>query len=320
MAGLDEPSPVVTSPVSRVSDWVPDGTRRAGGVGGRAEVMTSEGVLGVRAAEELEAAVESASAVFPFAGYISEQRDSIVNIARTVHKHVPAGGRILDFGCGPGDKTTVLAAMGYECTGCDDLSDPWHLSGDNRGTITRFLLSRGVDFRLTGADCELPAGVTSKRYDLVLLCDVLEHLHSSPRRLLVSLAGLLKNEGLLLITVPNAANLRKRFSLLAGKTNLPPFDQYYFHPEAQWRGHVREYVRDDLERMAKHLCMTIVELRSCHHMLRRLPILWRLPYRAGTLLCPGVRDTWVAVFQKPSGWRQPELAARASRHEWIESE
>ena len=83
-----------------------------------------------------------------------------------------------------------------------------------------------------------------------MLNDVIEHLHNSPRSILLALLEALKDEGVLLITVPNAGNIRKRLDLLRGKTNLPPFSQYYWHPDP-WRGHVREYVHGDLEQLAQ---------------------------------------------------------------------
>ena len=42
----------------------------------------------------------------------------------------------------------------------------------------------------------------------------------------------------------DASNIRKRIDLLLGKTNLPPFDGYYWSPDP-WRDHNREYVLDD---------------------------------------------------------------------------
>jgi 2-polyprenyl-3-methyl-5-hydroxy-6-metoxy-1,4-benzoquinol methylase len=261
-------------------------------------------------------ALRLVSASFPFGGYTAELGDSVINVAETVAEHVPPGARILDFGCGPGDKTAVLAAMGYDCTACDDLKDPWHLKGSNREAIRSYLLSQGIDFCLSASGFDLPPRVVEKCYDLILLCDVIEHLHSSPRRLLVALVGLLNDNGRLLITVPNAANLRKRLAVLMGKTNLPPFDKYYFHPNEEWRGHVREYVRADLVQLAKYAGLDILELRSCHHMLRRLPAACRLPYRWATLVCPGVRDSWLAVLQKPCGWREPEPPKFPCRSEW----
>jgi len=105
---------------------------------------------------------------------------------------------------------------------------------------------------------------------MVMCHDVLEHLHDSPRELLNDLAELIKPTGLLFITVPNAVNIRKRISVLVGNTNHPRFDTYYWYP-GPWRGHVREYVRKDLELLCQYLGFTIEQLNGCHHMLHVLP-------------------------------------------------
>ena len=70
---------------------------------------------------------------------------------------------------------------------------------------------------------------------MVMLNHVVEHLHDFPRDLLNDLLTLVKPSGLLFITVPNAGNVRKRLDLLRGKTNLPPYEGYYWYP-GRWRG------------------------------------------------------------------------------------
>ena len=49
-----------------------------------------------------------------------------------------------------------------------------------------------------------------KEFDMIMLNDIIEHLHESPKELLLSLLALLKDDGILFITVPNAGNIKKR--------------------------------------------------------------------------------------------------------------
>jgi hypothetical protein len=64
----------------------------------------------------------------------------------------------------------------------------------------------------------------------------------------------LKPGGTLLIEVPNAANLRKRFNLLRGRTNYWSYSAYYnFSP---YLGHVREYTIGDLRQLAQYIGAT----------------------------------------------------------------
>ncbi len=236
--------------------------------------------------------------MFPFPGYMDGSTGSYCTIAKIIQRYLTIGDRILDFGSGSCDKTAVIRAMGYQCSAYDDLSDDWHKLENNRAKIIQFAKDSDIDFRLASNN-SFPFEKHS--FDMVMLHDVIEHLHDSPRELLNDLIELIKPNGYLFITVPNAVNIRKRISVLLGKTNLPPFDNYYWYPGA-WRGHVREYVKGDLQQMAKFLNLEIVELCSCHHMLKVVPWMIRPIYRFLTNFFPGWRDSWLLLAKIPDGW------------------
>lgn len=227
--------------------------------------------------------------------------DAFLNIADTVMRHLPNGGKILDFGCGPMDKTAVLARLGYQCVGYDDLNDPWHRVPGNLEKIKEFARRESMRLDLA-ADGPMPYEKNS--FDLVMSNDVFEHIHDSPRELVNDLVEFLKPGGFLMITVPNAVNIRKRLEVLRGRTNLPGFDGFYWLP-GSWRGHVREYVRGDLVAMNKYLKLDMVELRGCDHMLVRVPKRFQKVYVAITNLADGLKDSWTYVGRKPEGW-QPQ--------------
>jgi SAM-dependent methyltransferase len=167
----------------------------------------------------------------------------------------------------------------------------------------------GIDLRVTE---RLILSSQLGKFDLVMLADVLEHLHHSPRTLLADLLRLVKPAGYLLITVPNAANVRKRLAIVRGKTNLPPFDQFYWS-EGLWRGHIREYTKEDLAALASYLELRTLELRSAHHMLGKVPKYMKLAYQAVTVLFPGWRDSWVLLAQKPPHWRAPRQFSQGAK-------
>lgn len=236
---------------------------------------------------------------FPFPGYMGSAVDSYSIISETVHRYLRGGDSILDYGSGPCDKTAVLQAQGYLCSACDDLSDAWHRETDNIQKVAEFAREMKIDFHLT---CNGDLPFDRESFDMVMMHDVLEHLHDSPRELLNDLLELVRPNGFLFITVPNAANIRKRLSLAVGRTNYTRYDKYYWYP-GPWRGHVREYVKHDLILLAEYLGLELRELRSCHNMTARLPWLVRMLYVGITNFFPGWRDTWLMVAQKPSSWR-----------------
>lgn len=248
----------------------------------------------------LKDAVTAVEKKFPFPGYMDATRYPYINIGNTAIRYLSSGARILDVGSGPCDKTAVLAALGFRCTAYDDFKDGWHTKGGNMEKINAFCNEFGIDLVTTMSN-DLPFAPDS--FDMVMMHDVLEHIHNSPRDFLNKLVTFIKPGGYFFTTVPNAVNIRKRLDVMRGKTNLARFDNYYWHLGDIWRGHVREYTKDDLYKLNSYLNLTPVELYSCHHMLRKLPLSIRPLYRAITWIFPGWRDTWSLLGRKEGGWK-----------------
>jgi len=240
---------------------------------------------------------------FPFENYIECKHLSNVykTVTDTVLTNLPSGSKILDFGCGPCDKTIILKKLGYDCYGYDDLQDDWHKINDNRKLILNNIKQNGIKFIDAGIEKEWP--FNKSEFDMVILNDVIEHLHDSPRVLLNDLVDILKDGGLLFITVPNAGNIRKRIHLMLGKTNLPPFNGYYWSP-GPWRDHIREYVLNDLKKLAFYLELKIIEIKARDHMLvpGKMPKAFIPLWKAITVLFPGWKDSWSLLAMKPNGW------------------
>lgn len=240
-------------------------------------------------------AAEKARAAFPFDGYFEADLAAHLTVGEIVERYLSKGARLYDFGAGACDKTAVAAALGCACTAMDDLGDDWYRRGDKAMKIKEFAASQGIAFSEAFTPPEENA------FDMVMLNDVMEHIHDSPRELLNALVAGLKTGGLLFITVPNLANIRKRLDILRGRTNLAPYDLYYWY-EGPWRGPQREYVRGDLEALCRNLGLDVVELRTVHHMLGKLPSVALPVYKAVTSVFTGWRDTWLLVARKPPGW------------------
>lgn len=237
---------------------------------------------------------------FPFKNYINPARKSgYFDMVKKVVKWAGTDVDVLDFGAGPCDKTALFAKVGMSVTAFDTLNDSWVKKDNNRKKILDFAVDCGVDYLLPSEQDASPWD--SKTYDVIMSHDVLEHFHSSPRILLNKLLERLKPGGLLVTTVPNAANLRKRIHLLVGKTNYNRYDYFYWYP-GTWNGHVREYVRKDLELLNQYLKLEMVELSSYHLQLDALPSLLRGPFRVASHLMTGVRDSWMLVSRKPENW------------------
>lgn len=249
----------------------------------------------------IDEAIQRVINEFPFEGYVTPEgvaSGAYSNVAKTALRYLQHGSSILDFGCGSCDKTAVLQLLGFRCSGYDDLQDDWHQIPGNREKILSFTNQCGIDFKLASTG-QYPFEKCS--FDMCMLHDVLEHLHDSPRELLNDLLELVKPDGLLFVTVPNAVNIRKRINVLFGKTNLPDFEDFYWYP-GHWRGHIREYVRNDLVKLAEYLNLEVLEVRGCDHMLLKLPKSIRPAYLFITKFFPGWKDSWLLVARKRQGW------------------
>ena len=239
---------------------------------------------------------------FPFGGYMdpaNDLRNGYLNIAESVKRILPVGSRVLDFGCGPCDKLAVLSSIGYKCWGFDDFSDDWHKKPGVIDAIRRFAIQNNISL-IDSMDNQQIGGQDS--FDLIMLNDVVEHLHDSPGPLLNNLIEKIKDGGYLLITVPNAVNIRKRISVFFGGTNYPSFEFYYYYP-VPYRGHIREYTVGDLRKMCEFLGLEKVVLTGCDHMLAKVPSGMRRVYLGITDLFPSLKDSIILIARKPQKWR-----------------
>ncbi|MCL0086750.1 class I SAM-dependent methyltransferase [Thermodesulfovibrionales bacterium] len=240
--------------------------------------------------------------IYPIPGYISSESGYFF-IADLMGRFLPNGGRILDIGCGGMDKTGLLTLMGYEMHGADDFQDPWHRRDDNLEKLEKFAKELGIT--LTIQDVEnYKLDYSENYFDGCMINDVIEHLHRSPKDLLNNAGNWLREGGVLLVTMPNSVNLRKRLSVMLGRSNYPPVDMFYENI-GPWKGHVREYTLAEQEYILRKNGFSILFSGTYHAMLetKLKPRFARCVYSAICRLLPTLRDSLVTVAQKPSGWK-----------------
>jgi SAM-dependent methyltransferase len=170
------------------------------------------------------------------------------------------GCRIVDLGGGLNPRNGVFARLGGSVTVIDifeyDLAwsvgkGPEQFAADCE-EIKQYLTSAGVRF-VDSDICkvDLRSIFAAESVDAVTSYHCLEHLHQSPKAVLESALRVLKPGGRLLVEVPNAVNLLKRFKVLAGRTNYGSYEDFY--DAANFTGHVREYAVCDLHALARRL-------------------------------------------------------------------
>jgi len=121
-------------------------------------------------------------------------------IAAVLQGSLPAGARILDVGCGNGVISRHLGRLGFQVLGID-------VSAKTIEKAKAATSLSNVNFMQKSAE-ELVA--SGERYDAVICSEVLEHL-TDPGALLKVLYSCLKEDGKLIVTVPNGKGPREMF-------------------------------------------------------------------------------------------------------------
>ncbi|MEO8413246.1 MAG: class I SAM-dependent methyltransferase [Ginsengibacter sp.] len=101
-----------------------------------------------------------------------------------------------------------------------------------------------------------PELIQTGDYDLVIACEVIEHLHLDLDLIYFQLNKLTKTGGIVLIQTPNAVPLKKRVAMLFGKN---PFEMIRPEYRPGYGGHVREFTMSELNDYAKRNGFEVVE-------------------------------------------------------------
>jgi len=161
-----------------------------------------------------------------------------------VRNMVGSNREVLDIGCGEGDFAAELKRNGNRVTGVDLLPQP-----ANAAAFEQYF-SADLDDGISA----VVNGLGDKRFDRVLLLDILEHLRS-PDRILIQCHTLLDTNGQLIVSLPNIANITIRLMLLFGR-----FD--YTERGILDRTHLRFFTRKTARKFLRENGYEIVQERS----------------------------------------------------------
>ncbi|HLW76631.1 MAG TPA: methyltransferase domain-containing protein [Bryobacteraceae bacterium] len=143
-----------------------------------------------------------------------------------VQKLVGANHEVLEVGCGAGLLSQEMAKNGNRVTGVDPAARP-----EAPEAFEKYI----------SADLEGALPLAGKKFDRVLLLDILEHLQH-PEKLLAECRDAVAPNGQLIVSMPNVANLRVRLPLLFGRFN-------YEQRGILDRTHLRFFTRRTARRM-----------------------------------------------------------------------
>ncbi len=132
-------------------------------------------------------------------------------------------------------------------------------------------------------------------YDIVILCEVLEHLNRSPIEILGELRRWIKPGGCLLLSKPNLVRLTNRLRLLTGREIFERFVQ-----EKLIMGHFREYTLEEIQSYLESAGYTEINLNffSARDVPSR-PLLYGIGYRWLCKLFPRLSQLIFAFARNP---------------------
>lgn len=166
-----------------------------------------------------------------------------------VRRRQNGGARVCDIGGGWGTFALGCAAAGMRAVMNDDFRDLGHGHAGDLEIMRGLWKQYGVEVRSEDLANGLP--FPDRSFDVITTFDCIEHWHDSPRKMLRDAVRTLVPGGLFIIATPNAANLRKRISMVVGKAKWSAMADWY--DQEVFRGHVREPDVDDLRYIARDI-------------------------------------------------------------------
>ena len=242
---------------------------------------------------------------FPFWGYVDDNLNRYIIIVSQIMKESSSGLKILSIGSGPCDLEAILSKLGFNITAIDDLNDQWHLIGKNRERIKNFAKQMNIELITQSAGSPQ---LKENYFDVVLLIDIIEHLHRSPRELLNYSISSLKPSGLLIIETPNTVALVNRLKVLFGKSNQVSANFIYWNI-GEYRAHIREYTQSELKQILLYHNLTAVNSKMINIMVDAVRVenfqkkIVIKTYKLISGLYPNFRDTILISGKKPKDWR-----------------
>ena len=198
-------------------------------------------------------------------------------IKKNLASSIPKNGSVLDVGCGNGIISLNLGKEGYTIHGID-MSEKSIENAKEKNPFSN------VSFSAMDAETMRASGL---RYDAIVCSEVLEHLNN-PGSLLKQLFEILKDDGILLVTVPNGTGPReslvtKPFLKLRRKNNWAwrsvlklkktlGYSGTTIQSDADNLDHIQFFTRDQLNKLSQENGFNIQKIESSNFIDDIFPI------------------------------------------------
>lgn len=191
--------------------------------------------------------------------YLDTALDRLGATFSLIPEDLPAQANVLEIGAMPYCMTALL--LRYTDFSVSAINEPFWVEEDG-GVAT--LSSESYDFTgsiaYDGVNIERdPFPYPDDHFDLVLYCEVIEHLTYDPTQTLYEIHRVLKPGGQLIISTPNPFRYTNILKFLTGKNIYPPFSGYGTNAR-----HNREFSAGELRKLLKVCNFEVEELQVIH--------------------------------------------------------
>jgi SAM-dependent methyltransferase len=172
-------------------------------------------------------------------GYLNDALDRF-RITMALIPDLPSGARVLELGANPYFLTRLLRARGLSVTAANWFGERSGFGRQGQQDVMESGQPTTYVFDHFNIESE-PFPYADGDFDLVLFCEILEHLPSDPIHTLAEIHRVLKPGGVLLLTTPNAIRLENLQRMMRGDNVYEQLSGY-----GTYGRHNREYTVDEL--------------------------------------------------------------------------
>ena len=207
----------------------------------------------IRELANFDLTVGESSTEAPPSRYLEGHRHEYVRTVQDVVRARPVCDgrpRVLEIGAFFGVVSIALSRLGYDVTAADIpefIEIPEQVARYARDGVT----TKGLRLE------ELRLPIEDENFDVVIMCEVLEHLNFNPLPLLKEINRILVPGGIFYLSLPNFARTKNRMLVLRGRAPGIEVEEFFdqlnpAHPLVA-NGHWREYTMGEIRKMLEPL-------------------------------------------------------------------